>query len=113
MGDRLKTSLLVGALIRHFNATGGFATVVAKGDETAGAILVLAAQKGRVTGVFERLMSAGSGYVWTPVGPQDVEDEREIEQYLARRRGNDPDLWLIELDTPDTARFVAQLRAFD
>jgi hypothetical protein len=113
MSDRLKSGILVGALIRHFNASGGFATVIAKGDDAAGSILVLAAQKGRVTGVFERLMSVGSGYVWTAVGPQDVEGEQEIEQYLARRRGNDPDLWLIELDTPDTARFVAQLSAFD
>lgn len=109
---RLNAGLVANAIIRHVSAAGGTAMVLAKGDETAGTIILIGCEKGRVSGLFERILDPGGTYQWSPVGPQDVDSEGEFEQYLARRRQNDPDLWLIELDIAGVARFIAQLGAF-
>jgi hypothetical protein len=112
MSARLTTALLVSAIVRHTNNVGGNATVLAKGDESAGSILILACEKGRATGVFERILGPDGAYQWGRVGPQNVEDEAAVQQYLEQRRARDPDLWLIELDIAEAARFTAQLTAF-
>jgi hypothetical protein len=109
---RLTTALLANAIIRHTSASGGNAMVLAKGDDTAGSIILVACEKGRLTGLFERVLDPAGAYQWATVGPQDVDEEAESQQYLARRRKNDPDLWLIELDIAGVARFIAGLDAF-
>jgi hypothetical protein len=109
---RVTTSVLANAIVRHTNASGGNAAVLAKGDETAGSIIVVACEKGLLAGLFERILDHQGRYQWTAVGPQDVENDDESQQYLARRRKNDPDLWLIELDIAGAAQFTAQLVAF-
>ncbi len=113
MSERLNTSVAVSAVVRLTQAAGGFAAILAKGDPTAGAMLFVTCEKGRITGLFERILSPDGRYMLGATGPQDIENETEIHQYLAIRRRNDPDLWLIELDIPDGPRFVAQLSAFD
>jgi hypothetical protein len=112
MSARLTTALVSSAIMRHTQASGGFATVLAKGDETGGAILIVTTEKGQTTGLFERILGPKNTYVFAAGGPQDVDNEQETQQYLVRRRANDPDLWLIELDVPEGPRFIAQLTAF-
>lgn len=104
---RLTSSVLASALVRLAGQLGGFAAIVAKGDATSGAILVQILEKGEYFGLFERLLDASGAYVWTRTGPQGIENKELIEQYLARRRTRDPDLWIVELDVPDAERFVA------
>jgi hypothetical protein len=111
MWPRLASGLLVSALIRQTQAEGGFATVLAKGDATAGAILLVALEKGRVSGLWERIIALSGDYQWTRIGPQDIDNERESDDYISRRRVNDPDLWVIELDIPDAAQFAARFTA--
>lgn len=100
---------MVSALIRRVHQAGGAAMVLSKGDETAGSILVVAMEKGRITALSERILGIDGVYVWTDTGPQDIENVKEVDEYLARRRGRDPDLWVIELDIAGAARFAAQL----
>lgn len=113
MSARLASGLIANAIVRQTQAAGGFATVLAKGDDTAGAILLLSAEKGRITGLFERVLRPDGRYVLERAGPQDIENQEEFDQYLARRRKNDPDLWLIELDIPEGQRFIAEFIRFD
>jgi hypothetical protein len=105
---RLTSALLVSALIRRANQQGGFAVVLSKGDETVGAILLLGREKGGIVGLWERALTAKGDYAWSPCGPQDIENHTEIDNYMSRRRASDPDLWVIELDIPDPARFAAE-----
>jgi hypothetical protein len=107
VGARLATGLLISALIRHTEAHGGFATILAKGDATAGAILLVAMDKGRVSGLWERIFGLAGSYEWAQIGPQDVENPSRFDDYISRRRRGDPDLWVIELDIPDAAQFTA------
>jgi hypothetical protein len=105
---RLASSVLVGALIRRAEHEGGFGTVVAKGDPTAGAIAVILAEKGRKVRFLERTLQATGTYAWQSTR-EDVENEREFEKFLARRRNSDPDLWILELDIASAERFAAEM----
>lgn len=100
--------MTVDALMRRVQAAGGFATVIAKGEETAGAILILCSERGEPKALLERTVDLDGGYRWTPCGPQDVESSESRDSYIQRRRDRDPDLWLIELDIADAERFAAE-----
>ena len=108
MSARLTSRMLAGALIRRVQAEGGSATVLAKGDETAGAILLVCAERGAFKQMLERMPTLEGGAQWQPVGPQATAPQEELDAYLARRRRSDPDLWLIELDIAQAERFAAE-----
>lgn len=83
--------------------------ILARGDEQAGAILLLTTDRGRNTGVFERVLGISGGYGWSMISGQVIDNQEEISDLIARRRARDPDLWVVELDIPDAARFAAEL----
>lgn len=101
--SRLPAALEAAALLRLAEADGGFGTVLARGGEMGGLLLVLRS-RGVLAGAWERQWSA-AGYGWQRSGP---EAEPALGEWLARRRARDPDEWQIELDTADSLRFVAE-----
>ena len=105
---RLKSRFLVDLLLRRTEAAGGFATILAKGDDTSGIILVQCTDRGQPGPLLERRFSAGGHYIWEAVGPNDPNDGDARANYQDRRRQADPDLWLIELDIADAPRLVAE-----
>jgi len=105
---RLKSRFLVDLLLRRTEAAGGFATVLAKGDDTAGIILVQCCDRGEPGPLLERRFSADGRYIWEAVGPTDAKDGESRANYQDRRRKADPDLWFIELDIADAPRLVAE-----
>jgi hypothetical protein len=72
--------------MRRVRAAGGFATVLARGDERAGAILILCTDRGVVHGLVERTTDYNDNQHWTRCGPQDVESGQSRESYIQRRR---------------------------
>jgi hypothetical protein len=44
---------------------------------------------------------------WTVSRQQEAENKREFWEYLDRRKNQDDDLWILELDIPDAERFIA------
>ncbi len=111
MAGALASKFYVSALIRLAATHGGFAAVLARGDETGGALILSVREKGRFSGLWGRILGLDGSYGWEPLGPQDVVDEAASEAYISRYRRNDPDLWVVELDIPDAAQFIAQLAA--
>ncbi len=109
MTPRLTSAMLTSALIRRVHHEGGSAMVIAKGDETSGSVLILTAEKGRNTGLWERLLNPEGLTEWLKIGPQDIDNEGELTPYIERRRRSDPDIWVVELDIPNAERFVAEL----
>lgn len=109
MTARLASSVLVGGLIRRAEAEGGFGTVLAKGDSTAGSILIVFNHRGQRFGTMERVLQATGDYSWQLTKSQDTENIRQIDDALMRRRGFDPDLWIVELDIPTPERFAAEM----
>ena len=108
MSARLTSALLVSALVRRVGAEGGNAVIVAKGDATAGSILLICLEKGVRTAFRERLLGSGGGYEWAAVGPEVDADAQAVAAWLERRRARDPDLWIVELDIPNAQRFAAE-----
>lgn len=103
---RLTSAMRVAALLRLARAADGFPVVLARGDETAGAILVVMREKGLNPVAFERVMSHDGGYRWVRISPENISQEIDFNSFIQRRRQRDPDLWLIELDVADATRFV-------
>ena len=97
MTARLTSALLVSAMVRRMQAAGGHAMVLAKGDATAGAILIVLADRGCTQAIVERTLGP-DGYVLLRTGPDAPDAPGVLADYLARRRTRDPDLWVLELD---------------
>ena len=102
---RLTSAMLVSALLRRISTEGGNAAVLAKGDATAGSILLICMEKGVVQSVRERVLDQSGVYAWTPVGPADP---GALSAYLERRRTRDSDIWIVELDIANAERFAAE-----
>jgi hypothetical protein len=98
--------VLVNALVRRANREGGFATVLAKGDATAGAILFITQDRGENARAHERGIGPRGDTELLPVGPEG--DSRAVADYWMRRRQGDPDLWVVEVDIAGAERFVAE-----
>ena len=110
MTARLTSQIMVSALLRRAEAEGGFGAVLAKGDPTAGAIMVVLAERGVRTALLERLLQPDGRYAWQDSGG-GAADDGAFRALLERRRGYDPDLWLLELDVASAERFAAEMNA--
>ena len=93
-------------LIRAVEAAGGFAAVLNKGERDGGTILVVCAERGRNRRLFERMPSAEGHREWRLSHAENAENSDEFNQYLMRRRAQDPDLWIVELDIANGERFI-------
>ncbi|MET3724897.1 DUF1491 family protein [Sphingomonas trueperi] len=105
---RLTSAMLVSALVRRADAAGGSAMVLAKGDATSGAILLLLLDRGTHPRFLERAIGPEGVPALLPSGPQQLADEAEASAYWRRRRERDPDLWVVELDIAGGERFAAE-----
>lgn len=104
MSPRLPSHLLVAALLRRVNDAGGLAVVRARGDADAGAILVLLEREGVI---LERATGIDGRDSLVPGGPASDSGE-SLDEYWARRRRRDPDLWVVALDIAEGERFAAE-----
>jgi hypothetical protein len=92
---RLAAGFWVAAYRSRLAAAGIPAYVTAKGDATAGAVMVkLATLDGRAR-LFGRVVGADGARAWGTVAEGA---EAEVDAAAARQRGYDPDLWLIEIE---------------
>jgi hypothetical protein len=108
MSDRLTSAVLVSALVRRVNGAGGSAMVLARGDSTAGGVLILALEKGGNPRFFERGVGPSGDSALLASGPAALADEGEAGEYWRRRRSRDADLWVVELDIAGAERFAAE-----
>jgi hypothetical protein len=98
----------VSALLRRIAADGGFATILRKGDEERGSLLLFVTSRGKHVACLERVLDFNRGYRWERVGPSESASSTEIRDFLARRARFDEDSWAIELDIADPERFIAE-----
>ena len=96
MSARLASGLWVSAYVLRLQLAGIPVYVTAKGDETAGAVVVKVATLDGRARAFQRSFDPMSGArVWTLL-VQGA--EREVDEVLARQRQRDRDLWVLELE---------------
>lgn len=110
MDGRLPAHLEVAGLIRSAQAVGGFATVISRGERDAGTIALLTIERGKNARFYERMPQLDGSRLFTCTREEDVENKQEFADFLERRSRQDSDLWIIELDVPNSERFVAALQ---
>lgn len=96
MAPRLAADIWVGAYLARLRLADIPAYVMARGDSTAGAVLVKCATLDGRARAFQRsfdLMSGERAWVVLADGP-----EPEVDASIARQRRFDPDLWVIEVE---------------
>lgn len=96
MTVRLTAALWVSAYLNRLRLADIAAYVTAKGDPTAGAVVVKVATLDGRARAFQRsfdLLANTRVWVVLAEGP-----EPEVDAMLTRQRGRDPDLWVIELE---------------
>ncbi|MEA3079712.1 MAG: hypothetical protein QOF05_1120 [Sphingomonadales bacterium] len=87
---------------------GGFATVMRRGDEERGSLLLFVSSRGRHIACLDRVLNLDGTYGWQRAGPAESAGSAEIADFLARRARFDEDYWAIELDIADPERFIAE-----
>ncbi|WP_420606669.1 DUF1491 family protein [Novosphingopyxis sp.] len=112
IAPRVAAHVQIDAIRRLCEREGGFATVLAKGDRTAGDILIIYRERGGLPSLLRRALRWDGPPTWTEIERQTFENEQELNNSLAQRRHIDGDLWLIELDVPDAERFIAIMGEF-
>ncbi|THD85282.1 DUF1491 family protein [Aliigemmobacter aestuarii] len=93
---RLASGVWVAAYLKRLELAAIPAFVTARGDATAGAVLVKCATLDGQARAFQRsfdLMTGARAWVLLSEG-----EERSVDQAITRQRGFDPDLWVIEIE---------------
>jgi len=104
---RLPAHLEIGSLIRLAESNGGSAMVLAKGEPDAGTILIVTMYRGEDTRLYERVPQLDGTRNFVLSKSQDSENPSEFSEYLDRRRAQDPDIWILEVDIAEAERFIA------
>lgn len=98
---RLAARTWTSALLRRVHAAGDFATVLHRGDDVSGSVALIHRARDGSLRAYARILGPSGDYVWRTAAA-----DAQVESWIHRQRGFDPDLWVVELDTPDLARFV-------
>lgn len=106
MDDRIPAHLEVGGLIRAVEGGGGFATVISKGERTAGTLMVICCNRATPARAYERMPQLDGTRKWVLAKEQDLENAAEFLQWCQRRGQQDSDLWIVELDVANGERFI-------
>ena len=97
---RVKAGIFVSMALRMGNSSGRYGAVLRKGDADAGGILVVLA--GRVgLSVLSQMRTAEGEAAWMRGTGPDPVDQATVDAYIDRRVRADPDLWVIEFESPD------------
>lgn len=107
---RLAAHVRIEALKRLTAASGGFATIIARGDPVSGAILIARTVRGGDNALLESFSGLDGKPDWQEVWSEDSPTQSakgSMSEYADRRRSRDPDLWIIELDVASRAQFDA------
>ena len=96
MTPRLTAEFWVQAYLARLRLADIPAFVTARGDATAGAVMVKLSTLDGAARLFQRSIDpASGGRVWTLLAEAP---EPEVDAAIARQRTRDPDLWVIEVE---------------
>jgi len=92
---RLTSEFWVQAYLTRLRLADIPAFVTAKGDATAGNVMVKINTLDGQAEAFQRSFDLSGARIWVTLKKGD---DRDVEATLARQRGFDPDIWIIEVE---------------
>ena len=97
----------MGALIRRAELGGAFATVSRKGDARAGAVIVKAFDtRTRMARLYSEAFGRDGERIW--IEPVRSEAESDVDAFIQRQLGYDPDLWVVEIEDAQGRHFLTE-----
>ncbi len=97
---RVKAAIWVGAVLRLGNAAGRYGAVLRRGDDESGGVLVVL--RGRIgLCVLSQVRGPDGGLAWLRATGPDAVEPAAADAYVERQVRVDPDLWVLEFDSPD------------
>jgi len=103
---RLKSAIWVKALVRRCDLATIPIAVLARGDADAGAILLKFNGGAEGCTVLTQARGQDGELLWMrATGPVPVE-EVDADAYIARQRGRDRDIWVVEIETKSAENVV-------
>ncbi|MEM6627839.1 MAG: DUF1491 family protein [Pseudomonadota bacterium] len=103
------THVWASALIWRAQAGGAFAAVLKKGDPKRGDVLVKVSTMDGRAQVYGAAfsMEGPQAFEKLPAGHTDM-SEADADAYLMKRRNQDPDLWVIEIEDREGRHFLTE-----
>lgn len=106
---RLKTEIWVQALLRRAEVGGAFPAVMHRGDADAGAVLVCVEAEGGAQTLYGQVRDAAGEAVWTVLArAADRLGAHDIAARIARERGRDSDLWVVDIQDRAGRHFLTE-----
>ncbi len=101
---RLTSTFFVAQLVRRVNGSGGFAAVVKKGADEAGAVHIAVRARDGTLRFYRPAMQMSyddetTGGRLFQLDPTIVQDN-VLSDFIDKEQRFDPDFWVVELETP-------------
>jgi hypothetical protein len=97
---RVKAGIWVQAALRLGNGAGRYGAVLRRGDADAGGVLVVLRGRDGLS-VLSQARTAGGEPAWLRATGAAPVNQDVVDAYVARQLKFDPDLWVIEFESPD------------
>lgn len=97
---RLKSRLVIQALIRRAQVAGLVAMVMRRGDEDAGAIALVVDRFVQGSRLFTQARDGAGDLVWSAAEDGRLFDPPDLAARLERDVKRDPDLWILSVEDP-------------
>jgi hypothetical protein len=103
----IASDVWVAALIRRAELGGASAMVTRRGDARAGAVLVKVWNSSeRRARVWSEASGPDGDRLWLQT--IDSEAESEVDAWIARQAGYDPDVWVVEIEDREGRHFLTE-----
>jgi hypothetical protein len=103
----IASDVWVSALIRRAELAGANAVVVRRGDQRAGSVIVKVYDSStRKARLYSEAFGPDGDRLW--MQPVTSQFERELDAYVERQRGYDPDLWVVEIEDRQGRHFLTE-----
>lgn len=107
--DELKTDFWASALMRRAAVAGAFAGVTRKGDADAGAVLVKVSTLDGRARLYAPARDGQGERIFLDLSAGALGDaEADVDAYIVKRSGNDPDLWVVEVEDKHGRHFLME-----